>query len=423
VLEAMPATRPLASAYRIQAHLRMMNHDYEPAMRWGRKAIALATRLGDEATIAGAEIAVGVAMLISGDERGRPHLDRSLAVARRAGLDTLVGLAYSNMGSAYGEQYRFAEAERHFAEGIAYTAERDQDLTHHYMRSWLALIRFYQGRWNEAGDIAASLVKRPHLGSGSRIMALVVLGRVRTRRGDPGAAELLDEALDQAVRADLLQRLGPVRAARAEAAWLAGDPDGAMTEAIAVYDLAVRHRHPWHAGEFAFWRWRAGDTITAPGWVAPPFVLQIGGDWQRAAEVWEGLGCPYEQARALADGDQPAQIAALEIFDRLGAAPAAAMLRQRMRGDGVRRIPRGPQASTRRNPLGLTRRELEILGCLAEGLSNGRIGDRLHVSTRTVDHHVASVLAKLGAPTRGEAVRIAREQKLLARNRQVSTEK
>ena len=45
----------------------------------------------------------------------------------------------------------------------------------------------------------------------------------------------------------------------------------------------------------------------------------------------------------------PAQLAALDIFDRLGAAPAAAALRQRMRGEGMRRIPRGPRATTRQN--------------------------------------------------------------------------
>ncbi|HEY9346853.1 MAG TPA: helix-turn-helix transcriptional regulator, partial [Inquilinus sp.] len=81
--------------------------------------------------------------------------------------------------------------------------------------------------------------------------------------------------------------------------------------------------------------------------------------------------------------------------------------------EGVRRVPRGPRAATRQNPLGLTTRELEILECLTQGLSNGQIGARLHVSPKTVDHHVSSVLAKLGACTRGEAARIALEQQLL----------
>src|SRR5262249_8779695 len=144
-----------------------------------------------------------------------------------------------------------------------------------------------------------------------------------------------------------------------------------------------------------------------------PFLLQIKGDWRRAARIWERMGCPYEQARALADGDPPAQMAALEIFIRLGAAPAAAALRRRMRGEGVRGIPRGPRTTTRQNPFGLTVREMEILGCLANGLTNGRIGAKLHISPKTVDHHVSSVLAKLGAASRGAASRIAREQHLI----------
>ena len=75
-------------------------------------------------------------------------------------------------------------------------------------------------------------------------------------------------------------------------------------------------------------------------------------------------------------------------------------------------------STTRRNPFGLTVRELEILACVAIGLSNGRIGARLHVSPKTVDHHVSSVLSKLGATTRGEAADIARQQNLLPQNRE-----
>ncbi|MGL4961801.1 MAG: ATP-binding protein [Inquilinus sp.] len=413
VLEAMPPTRQLANAYRIQAHLRMLHRDRRPAVRWGRKAIELATRLGDDAIVAAAENVFGAAMLVFGNERGRLHLERGLALARKAGLDALVGQSYSDLGSCYGEQYRFAEAEVHLASGIAYTAERDLDHANHYMRSWLALTRLYQGRWDEAAEIATALIEGPHVAMVSRIMALVALGRVRARRGDPGVAAVLDEALDLVLQTDTLQRLAPARAARAEAAWLADQPERTMAEAAAAYDLAVRHGHRWHAGEFSFWRWRAGDRTDPPRWAARPFLLQVKGDWQGAAASWERLGCPYEQARALADGDMPARLAALEIFDRLGAAPAAAALRQRMRVEGIRRVPRGPRAATRQNPLGLTTREVEILECLTEGLSNGQIGARLHVSPKTVDHHVSSVLAKLGACTRGEAARIALEQQLL----------
>jgi DNA-binding CsgD family transcriptional regulator len=423
VLEAMPPTRQLAAAYRIQAHLRMLDRDKSAAVRWGKKAIELAKDFKDVATLAAAEIVVGSAMLVAGDEKGVAHLDRSLALAREAGLDDLVGLALSNLGSAYGELYQFSKAERLLVEGIAFAGDCDLDHAYNYMNAWLALTRLYQGRWGEASDIAGTVIGCRNASVISKIMALVALGRVRARRGDPGAGTALDEALALALQTDTLQRLAPVHAARAEAAWLAGECDLSRAEATAAYELAARHRHRWHAGEFSFWRWRAGEAIAAPKWAAAPFVLQTRGDWRRAAKAWEQLGCPYEQARALADGDLPAQLAALEIYDRLGAGPAAAALRQQMRGEGVRCIPRGPRATTRQNPFGLTRREMEILGCLAGGLSNRRIGTHLHVSPKTVDHHVSSVLGKLGAATRLDAARIAREQNLLAQNGEGSAAK
>jgi DNA-binding CsgD family transcriptional regulator len=329
-------------------------------------------------------------------------------------MDALVGIGHTNIGVSYGEIYRLADAERHLGEGIAYTCERDLDSANHYMRAWLALTRLYQGRWTEAAEIAADLLARPSVSAVSRIVALAALGRVQARRGDVDPWPVLDEALALAAQTDTLQRLAPVHAARAEAAWLGGDSKRAVAEAAAACGLAIRRKHPWFAGELIYWGRIAGSPMAAPSWLAPPFLLQSRGHWRRAAAEWQRLGCPYEQARALASGDPPAQIEALDIFTRLGAAPAAAMLRQRLRGAGIRHIPRGPRAATRSNPFGLTVRELEILRCLATGLTNGGIGAKPHVSPKTVDHHVSSVLAKLGAASRGEAARIAREERLVA---------
>ena len=188
VLETLAPTRQLASAYRTKAHLRMLDRDRDVAVEWGRKAIELATHFQDHATVAGAEMVVGSALLVTGDDRGRPHLDRCLALAREKGLSSLVALAYLNIGSSYGEQYRFAEADRELAEGIAFARNRDLDHASHYMCAWLALTRLYQGSWAEAGDLATAVIAEPNLAAVSRIMALVALGRVRARRGDPGAA-------------------------------------------------------------------------------------------------------------------------------------------------------------------------------------------------------------------------------------------
>lgn len=62
----------------------------------------------------------------------------------------------------------------------------------------------------------------------------------------------------------------------------------------------------------------------------------------------------------------------------------------------------------------LTRRELEVLELVAEGHSNGEIGRRLFISTKTVSVHVSHVLAKLGAASRTQAVAIARRLGILA---------
>jgi DNA-binding NarL/FixJ family response regulator len=76
----------------------------------------------------------------------------------------------------------------------------------------------------------------------------------------------------------------------------------------------------------------------------------------------------------------------------------------------------GRRESTRANPAGLTERQLEVVRLLAEGLTNGEIAERLVVSPRTAEHHVAAVLGKLGVPTRRAAVRRAGELGVLVRS-------
>jgi DNA-binding CsgD family transcriptional regulator len=91
---------------------------------------------------------------------------------------------------------------------------------------------------------------------------------------------------------------------------------------------------------------------------------------------------------------------ALKIFTGLGATAAVQLTRQRMRQLGIRSIPAGPRTATRADPLGLTRREREVLDLICAGHTNAEIAAKLFISPKTVDHHVSAVLAKLDAPTR-----------------------
>lgn len=392
LLEMLTPGRELAQAYRARASLYMLNRDNAKAIAWGEKAIELAQRFDDKQTLAAAYNAVGSAWLFSDFEHGREYLEKSLEIARGDGLDWHIVRAMANLGSGSGEVYRFLEAERYLAEGIAFSTECDFDSHLFYMLAWQALTYLHLGRWDEAGSLANQVTQQSGVVI-SRIMALLALGQLRARRGDPGVWEALDEAVDLAENTQTLQRIAPVRAARAEAAYLAGDPERCLQEARSAYPLAEEKEHPWFVGRLAFWRWKAGDEVTPPPWTAKPFALQISGDWEEAAQSWGTLACPYEQAFALADGDSVAQSAALAIFETLGAKPALKMARERLNA-----LP--PQQIAKEKFGGLTEREREVAALIAQGKSNREIAEAMTVGVKTVETYVTRILNKLGFDSR-----------------------
>jgi DNA-binding CsgD family transcriptional regulator len=129
---------------------------------------------------------------------------------------------------------------------------------------------------------------------------------------------------------------------------------------------------------------------------------------QEAVARFAALDLPYEAARAQLGlaralvGQAPAAAVAeariaLRTFERLGAARDADAAGELLRGLGAagRAWPRRPGM--------LTKRETEVLTLLPAGLSNAEIGERLHISRRTAEHHVARILSKLGLRSRAEA--------------------
>jgi DNA-binding CsgD family transcriptional regulator len=158
------------------------------------------------------------------------------------------------------------------------------------------------------------------------------------------------------------------------------------------------------------WLHRLGERAEGFPGCPEEFAAGLRGDWRAAAAAWERIGDPYERALELAEsGVVEPTLEALQVFDGLGARPAAVWVRRRLRELGAARVPRGPQSSSRNNPSGLTDRQVEILQLVADGLTNAEIAARLVLSVRTVDHHVSAVLQKLGVTTRREAARAAAE--------------
>jgi DNA-binding CsgD family transcriptional regulator len=144
-----------------------------------------------------------------------------------------------------------------------------------------------------------------------------------------------------------------------------------------------------------------------------PHAPMIERDWSAAADAFGDVGWEYDRALLLSLlDDEDALAEALEIVRRLEAEPLTRRVVGRMRDLGIR-VPSGPREATRANPAGLTARQLEVLVLLAEGLSNAEIAERLVVSQRTAEHHVAAVLTKLDATSRQEAAQRAVELRLV----------
>jgi DNA-binding CsgD family transcriptional regulator len=411
VLESLPPGAELAMAYCIRADLDMEAHKADSAIDWAQRAIALAEPVANTEILSHALNTLGTVRLIGGDASGWLDLERSLQLALAGGFQEEAVGAYTDLAAMAVSHRQYDKASRYLCAGLKYCEERDLDGWWLYMLAYRARLKFESGNWRGASEDAETVLQDPRTAPNSRIPALRTLGHLRIRRGDPDASTPLDEARALAGPTPELQRIGMLAAAYAEAAWLADDREGVLREVQPVYELLRRRQDPRMKGELAAWLWRMAALEQPPTDIAAPYALEISGDWQGAARSWEALGCPYEHANILAwYGTETEQRKALAIFEQLGAVPAAQLLRMKMRAQGVRSIPRGSRASTRRNQLGLTKRETEILALLSEGLRNIAIARRLFVSTKTVEHHVSAILAKLDVPSRAEAVAIARKQ-------------
>ena len=244
VLEPLPPGPELAMAYSNLAQLRMLDHDLEGTLQWGNRAIALAEELGETETLVHALNNVGSARHYAGDDQGHEELTRSLQLALDRGLLDHAGRALANLAFTTMLAMRLDEADRRLATAIAFAIEHDLDFRRGYLLATRAALRARQGSWDAAETEIRQLLRQPMLSSVTRMMALTTLGQVRARRGSPEAAATLDEALALAERTGKLLRLGPVRAARAEAALLDGDSTRAREEARAVREPRLQ---PWQS--------------------------------------------------------------------------------------------------------------------------------------------------------------------------------
>jgi DNA-binding CsgD family transcriptional regulator/tetratricopeptide (TPR) repeat protein len=414
VLTSIDPSKELAMAYSNLAQVFMLAQEADEAEDWATRAITLARELDDQDTLAHALNNLGSTRLRVGDLGGYALLEESLDIAVRQQFDDHAGRAYANLVWTALDYRQYARAERYIEEGLAYAWHRELAGSISYITAERARLGLERGHWSQAERDALWVLDRPEEHGITNMPALATLSRLYVRRGQPEVELTLEEAWQLVEPTGELQRIAPVAASRAELAWLRDDLEGIGSAIVDTYQLALTTQQPWITDELAFWMWRATGTCEPLQGPETPYAQQIAGSWCEAADAWAKIGCVYEQAIALMDSDDPQRLLeALDLFDGLEAAPAAAKLRRRLRRMSVQGVPRGPREATRSHPAGLTPRQVEVLTLVADGLTNIEIAERLFVSPKTVDHHVSALLGKLGASSRKKAVAIARNQGLV----------
>jgi DNA-binding CsgD family transcriptional regulator len=401
-LEGLGSSTELAMAYSNVSQLRMLSNKTDDAIELGERAMQLASAIDAPQVRLHAMTNVGSALVMA-ERDGWSMLAEAEALGRQLELHDDVARTFTNRAYSALDLHQLSRAIDFAREGILYTDEHDIFSLGQYLYALRATAQLELGERTDPERELLRLLEIPNLLATTRVVCLTALGTLRARAGAP-AFDLLDAALEIATKIGELQRIGPVRAARAEAFWLANDLHAAHAEARSGLDHSMPFANCWTNGKLMLWLVRAGGMPDADVQLAEPYRLEIAGQFSAAASAWRGLGFPLQQARALAaEGTAPSLRESLEILHRLDCRPDANRVAERLRSIGETSIPKGPRERTRENPAQLTEREMEVLELLTLGKSNREIAEALFISPRTCGHHVSAILAKLGVTSRSAA--------------------
>jgi DNA-binding CsgD family transcriptional regulator len=400
----------LALAQSTVAQLAMLDYDDDAVRAPAEEAMKLARQFGRLDILAHAQNNLAMSLVWTDPERGRRLMHESLQTAKSHGYSDDAGRAYLNW--AFFEKYwlEFARSNEIAEEGYRYCVAHEQDGNAAYLAGAKSWNLIHMGQFEQAKDVARSVASDSLLlGNANHVFpAMVALIWCSLRTTGEAEAVNIDFLESFIAKMDEVQRLEVYAAIAAERAWLGlEDQDRAidllMTAVARVNDVC---RVPLAL----IWLRKLAPNRELPtsSFLLEPVRMLVEGNWREAAAKWEEKGALFNQALSLTLGGEESCQKAARMFQEMGAVGSLKALQRDMRRDGLAVKTSVPRRSTTENPAGLTRRQLDVLSALNDGLSNAEIANRLFISPKTVDHHVSAILAKLDVPSRGEAAAKAR---------------
>lgn len=413
-LRALDILRPLGSSRTLALCLSTLGAQdavqgrLDTAASWSQQAFELARQTGSADVAARAQGYLGITRVALGDSAGFADLEQAVDTAGEIDHGESLTVTANDLAGLLIRSGRPLEAEPYLDIAQRAASRHSLDAALFEVETQRCHVLMLRGEWTDAQRRLRTLMDGGDDPGVNLSNPLALLGRMLARRGDPEAATLIDRAWAIASATGEDQKMAVAGAARIEQAWLSGDGVAVRRIGAELLALAERTCHLYLCGEVLRYLRRTGLPVESVPRVPAVFTAGIAGHWQKAARLWEQGGNPYEQALELTESPDMSTVAeGLRILDGLGAAAAASVVRRLRRREGVRGLPRGPRATTKANPGRLTVRQVEVVGLLAEGRTNGEIAARLYLSRRTVDNHVAAVLSRLGVAGRRDAVAIA----------------
>lgn len=406
ILEAEPASEELALALAIAGWASFSEGNREDAISYGDEAVAVARAVGALHVEVHATTTAGTAKALMNDPSGLPQVEEAARIGAENELGEFATRALNTLANLPLWQCRFREAREKLDTLIEYTRSHELDAWYIAATATRALINVALAEWDDA-DLDLEVVFGQPTCRQTEIEILVAAAKLRARRGDPGAVELINEALIGTERFLDYESLVIVCALAMEAAWIGLLP---MDVALSRYEALLRA--PALAfdssgrGQLAYWAKRLG--LDPPeGRIPGASGLEWGGSAAEATRWWDERGFVVEAAVTSAMIPHQDLTASFSTLAGLGADGVMRGLQRELQRRGVKHIPRGERPTTRENPAGLTNRQEEVLGLMAVGMSNADIARELFISEKTASHHVSAVLAKLHVTSRLQAVAVA----------------